>query len=81
MKNTLLTIYLTTLLLLLAPAQAMADGISKQQAANIAQGISPGRVLAVKQSGKTYKVKTLSSNGDVRVIIIDATSGKVISGR
>jgi len=81
MKNTLLSVYLTALLLLVTPVLAMAEGISKQQAVSIAQGVSPGRVLAVKQSGSTYRVKTLSASGEVRIIIIDANSGKVISGR
>ena len=81
MKNTLLSMYLMSLLVFSAPAHVMAEGISKQQAASIAQGVSPGRILAVKQKGKTYRVKTLSRNGDVRIIVIDASSGKVISGR
>jgi len=81
MKNPLLPVYLTALLLLFAPVQTMAEGISKQQAISISQGVSPGRVLSVKQSGSTYRVKTLSTHGDVRIIVIDAKSGKVISGR
>jgi len=81
MKNPLLSICLTTLLLISTPTQTLAEGISKQQAVSIAQGVSPGRVLAVKQSGSTYRVKTLSTNGEVRIILIDANSGKIISGR
>jgi len=81
MRNSLLSICLTALLLLAAPAQTLAEGISKQQAIRISQGVSPGRVLAVKKNGSTYRVKTLSTNGDVRIIIIDAKSGRVISGQ
>jgi uncharacterized membrane protein YkoI len=69
-------------LLLLMSAVAYAD-IGKKQAVSIAQGVQPGRVLAVKmmqQNGTpVYRVKTLSPGGDVHIIVIDAESGKVIS--
>lgn len=55
--------------------------ISQQQAVSIAQQTYPGRVLAVKRKDTIYQVKTLSDNGEVRIIQIDASSGKVISGR
>lgn len=63
-----------------APLQAAPEGISKQQAVNIAQQVYPGRVLAVKREAAVYRVKTLSDNGEVRIILVDAYSGKVISG-
>ena len=70
------------LLALLLPAAAFAD-IGKQQAISIAQGVHPGRVLSVKQDVEqersVYRVKTLSANGDVHIIVIDAESGNVIS--
>jgi len=69
-------------LLLLMPAVAHAD-IGKKQAVSIAQGVYPGRVLAVKQAQQdnvpVYRVKTLSAGGDVHIIVIDAESGNVIS--
>lgn len=69
-------------LMLLMSAVAYAD-IGKKQAVSIAQGVQPGRVLAVKmvqQNGTAvYRVKTLSANGDVHIIVIDAESGNVIS--
>ena len=72
----------TLLALLLMPGIALAD-IGEKQAISIAQGVHPGRVLAVKQveqSGATvYRVKTLSAGGDVNIVVIDAESGKVIS--
>ena len=68
--------------LLLMSAAVQAD-IGKKQAVSIAQGVYPGRVLAVKlvQENNTsvYRVKTLSASGDVHIIVIDADSGKVIS--
>lgn len=68
-------------LLLVAPLPAAADNISKQQAVSIAQQVSPGRVLGVKMRGGSYRVKTLSTSGEVRIIVIDANSGKVKSGK
>jgi len=69
-------------LLLLMSAAAHAD-IGKQQAVSIAQSVYPGRVLAVKleqaNNAPIYRVKTLSTGGDVHIIVIDANSGKVIS--
>ena len=68
--------------LLLMSAAVQAD-IGKKQAVSIAQGVYPGRVLAVKlvqeNNASVYRVKTLSASGDVHIIVIDADSGKVIS--
>lgn len=68
-----------------APAYAAPEpgtaGISQQQAVGIAQSVHPGRVLSVKQKGNVYRVKSLSANGEVRIIVIDASSGNVLSGR
>lgn len=68
-------------LLLNTPVFAAPEGINKQQAVNIAQQVRPGRVLAVKRNGSDYRVKTLSSSGEVHIVVIDGKSGKVISGR
>jgi len=64
----------------LASTPLLADSapISKQQAISKAQQQSPGRVLSVKLKGSVYQVKTLSPGGDVRVITIDANTGKVL---
>lgn len=67
--------------LLQSPVYAADQGISKQQAMNIAQKKSPGRVLSVKHKGSQYRVKTLNTRGEVRIIVIDSKTGKVISGR
>ena len=80
MKHSLLTSLLAFLLFTSTSAQA---DIGKQEAVSIAQQVFPGRVLAVKQAeadtGPVYRVKTLSAAGDVHIVVIDATSGKVIS--
>jgi len=64
-------------LILLFSSSALA--INQQQAANIAQQSNPGRVLAIKKNAGTFQVKILSSNGDVRIILVDAKSGKVLN--
>ena len=66
------------MLVLTGPAQA-AEAISKQQAMNTAQQNNPGRVLSIKQSGKVYRVKILSSSGEVRIVLVNAQSGKVVN--
>jgi len=84
MKTTLFsllqTIMLAMLLVFNAPLQAASETIDKQQAVSIAQQTYPGRVLSVKLKDDIYQVKTLSEDGEVRVILIDASSGKVITG-
>ena len=50
--------------------------ISQQQAAQIAQQAFSGRVLSIKLSGNHYRVKLLNSKGQVRIISVDANSGK-----
>jgi uncharacterized membrane protein YkoI len=79
----LLAITLTLGPLLHAAPQSAAQGtsqhsISQQRAVSIAQQVNPGRVLAVKRRGDVYRVKQLSDSGEVRVISIDAKSGKVV---
>lgn len=54
--------------------------ISQQEAVAITQHSYPGRILNVKRNGGVYKVKVLADNGDVRIIKVDAQSGKVING-
>ena len=76
MKTIFSALLFTLMLQLSAPVYANNAKISKQQAVRQAQQISPGRVLSVKLKGSVYQVKTLSSQGDVRIISIDAYGGK-----
>ncbi len=85
MKSYLLPLLFSLLLLpTLLQAEERAT-IDRQEAASIARQVHPGRVLAVKsvQKGKSpaYRVKTLSADGNVHIIVIDAVSGRVISSR
>ncbi len=83
MKTIIFTLFRITILTLLlsfnVQLHAQPDDISKQQAVATAQQVYPGRVLSVKRKGDVYHVKTLSESGEVRIILIDASSGKVIS--
>ena len=83
MKKHLLSalLSLSLLLLLSPPLYAESAGISKQQAASSVQSAYSGRVLAVRLRGNVYRVKILRANGDVRIISVDASSGKILSGR
>jgi len=77
--SVLQSITLAMLVVFSTPLHTAPDAIDKQQAVSIAQKVYPGRVLSVKRKDDGYHVKTLSDNGEVRTIIIDADSGKVIS--
>ena len=84
MNKHIISILLTLIFsLTLLPATLVhadaAERVSKQQAVNIAQQSNPGRVLSVKLDGSVYRVKTLNDKGEVRIILVDANSGKIIT--
>ena len=54
-----------------------AGNISKNEAAASAQQAYSGRVLSVKLKKSVYKVKILSSSGQVRVVRVNAKNGKI----
>jgi len=68
-------------LLMLAAAPALAD-VSRDEAAAAAQRVASGRVLSVERTEADrrpiWRVKVLTAKGDVRVILIDAASGRVV---
>lgn len=81
MKIIFCSLSFTLTLLLSTSVFATPDGISKQQAVEIATQSHPGQVLSVKRTANVYKVKTLSDTGKVRIIVIDAQSGKIEPGK
>ena len=82
LKNSLPGFALALTLFTAGAALAESEvNISKQQAVNIAQQYYPGRVLAVKLKGSLYQVKTLNDNGEVRIITVDAETGKILTER
>jgi len=58
-----------------------AGGISEQRAIAIAQQHFSGRVLAISQTDRVYRIKILSDQGTVHTILIDALNGAVVSAR
>jgi hypothetical protein len=75
---------LASLLLALSIAAvtpAWAD-VSADQAAAAAQRVAGGRVLAVEKTEldrrPVWRVKVLTAHGDVRVVLVDAASGRVV---
>ena len=68
-------------LFILVAAPARAD-ISRDDAAAAAQRVASGRVLSVDKTEAdrrpVWRVKVLTGKGEVRVILIDAASGRVI---
>lgn len=68
-------------LLIVVAAPAWAD-ISRDEAAAAAQRVAAGRVLSVDKAEAdrrpVWRVKVLTAQGQVRVILIDAASGRVV---
>lgn len=68
-------------LLIAVAAPAWAD-LSRDDAAAAAQRVASGRVLSVDKTEAdrrpAWRVKVLTDKGEVRVILIDAASGRVI---
>ena len=69
------------LALLLAGAPAWAD-VSREEAATSAQQATGGRVLSVDKSRMgnraVWRGKVVTAGGEVRVVMIDATTGRPI---
>ena len=68
-------------LLIALAAPAWAE-VSREQAAAAAQRATSGRVLSVEKAEAdrrpVWRVKVLTAQGEVRVILIDAASGQVL---
>jgi len=68
-------------LLIVVAAPAWAD-IGRDEAAAAAQRVATGRVLSVDKTEadrrRVWRVKILTAQGEVRVILIDAASGRVV---
>jgi uncharacterized membrane protein YkoI len=75
----LLTPFCALLIVLATPAWA---DVSRDEAAAAAQRVASGRVLSVEKAEAdhrpVWRVKVLTAKGDVRVILIDAASGRVV---
>ena len=70
---------LTAALLMTLTLPAWAE-VSRDEAAATVQETSGGRVLAVDRTNRdgraVWRVKVLTAKGEVKVILVDATSGR-----
>ena len=77
--NVLVKPICAVLIVLAAPAWA---DLGRDDAAAAAQRLSSGRVLSVEKSesarGPVWRVKVVTAQGEVRVILIDAVSGRAL---
>jgi hypothetical protein len=62
-------------LVLAAALPAFAD-VSRDDAAAAAQKLAAGRVLSVERVGATWRVKIVTAQGEVKVVLIDAATGR-----
>ncbi len=67
--------------ILMALAMPVWADVSRDDAATMAQQATGGRVLAVEKTERrdglpVWRVKVLTSQGEVKVILIDAASGR-----
>lgn len=58
-----------------ATLPAFAD-VSRDDAAAAAQRVAPGRVLSVERAGSTWRVKIVTARGEVRIVLVDAATGR-----
>jgi uncharacterized membrane protein YkoI len=69
-----------TCALLLAVVASTAAAVSRDDAAAVAQRQTGGRVLAVERADAggrpVWRVKVVTPRGDVRVILVDVTTGQ-----
>lgn len=75
------TTTLISVLLMALSMPAWAD-VSRDDAATVAQKASGGRVLVVEKNERegrpVWRVKVLTPQGEVKVILIDAASGRTL---
>lgn len=76
-----LSILRTLLIATLLAAAPVAHAIDRDQAAAQVQKQTGGRVLSVdsadRDGRKVFRVKVLTRSGDVRIVIVDAQTGRV----
>jgi len=70
-----LLVHAVCALMLGASLPAFAD-VSRDAAAQTAQRVANGRVLSVERSGTTWRVKIVTAQGEVKIILIDAATGR-----
>ena len=83
MKTLIIIATLVFSSLFISIPSSYAAGVSKQQAASIAQNEYPGRVIDVKlikQEGDlAYRIKVLDRSGGMHIVIVKKATGEVLS--
>jgi len=78
LMKTLVSLFCLCLLFAFNPVHAETD---RDGAAVVAQQASGGRVLAVDRTERagrvTWRVKVLTTKGEVRLLLVDAASGRL----
>lgn len=68
--------------LLVALSLPVWADVSRDEAAAAAQRVASGRVLAVERAEVDHKpvwrVKILSAQGEVRIVVVDVASGRIV---
>ena len=68
--------------LLVASALRVWADVSRDEAAAAAQRVASGRVLAVERAEvdrkPVWRVKILSAQGEVRIVVVDVASGRIV---
>ena len=57
--------------------QVAQQRVTLQQAIDIVQRATGGRVLDAKEGNGQYRIKVLTRNGEVRVVYVDAQTGEM----
>lgn len=63
-----------------SPTGHAGADVGEAAAAAAAQAVAGGKVLAVRRSDGAYEVTLLLDSGQVRVLRVDAVSGRVVGG-
>ena len=64
--------------LMLASAMPAFADVSRDDAAAAAERATGGRVLSIERAGKTWRVKVVTARGEVKIILLDAASGRPV---
>jgi len=59
-----------------APRSIAEQRVTIEQAIAVVQRETGGRVLAARDQGDHYRIKVLTRDGEVRVVYVDAVTGK-----
>ena len=80
MHRSLLLLVLLSVLSLTPDALALGNkqsGVTKEQAASLAQQRYPGKILKVQTESRHYRVRLIQADGRVITVLVDNRTGRV----